>query len=199
MLHVSNIDRTTRTRLGILDAAWDLVAEQGASASIAEIAAAAGITRQSVYVHFGSRGGMLMALLKRADERGQIFERFTVALSHRDPARRLEAALDAWLAFVPGIMPVARDLVRLRSTDHDVAAAWKDRMDELLGVWRQVARSLARDKALADGWTQAEAADFIWTSSSVQTYDLLTSDRGWTHKRACRAVKHGVSRTILAP
>lgn len=198
MLHVSNLNRTARTRQGILDAAWDLIAEQGASASIAEIAAAAGITRQSVYVHFGSRGGLLMALLKRADERGQIFEKFTVAMSQHVPAARLEAALDAWLSFVPQILPVARDLVRLRSTDDDVAAAWKDRMDELLGVWRQVARSLARDKALADGWTQAEVADFIWTSSSVQTYDLLTSDRGWTHKRACKAVVHGVSCAILA-
>lgn len=198
MLHVSNIDRTTRTRLGILDAAWDLIAEQGASASIAEIASAAGITRQSVYVHFGSRGGLLMALLKRADDRGEIFEKFAAALSTSDPAARLEAALDAWLDFVPDILPVARDLVRLRSTDDDVAAAWNDRMGELLGVWRQVARSLARDKILTDGWTQSEVADFIWTSSSVQTYDLLTSDRGWSHKRAARAVKHGISRAILA-
>ena len=57
---MSNIDRATRTRHHILDAAWALVMEQGASASIADIAAAAGITRQSVYVHFGSRGGLVI-------------------------------------------------------------------------------------------------------------------------------------------
>ena len=36
---------------------------------MAEIAKAAGVSRQAVYLHFGTRGGMLMALVKRADRR----------------------------------------------------------------------------------------------------------------------------------
>jgi len=194
---MSNIDRATRTRHHILDAAWALVMEQGASASIADIAAAAGITRQSVYVHFGSRGGLLMALLKRTDDRLGIFEAFSAALAEKDPAVRLGRAVTVWLDFVREIVPVARDIVRLRASDEDAAAAWNDRMRELLKVWQQLAHSLEADGALAGGWSAADAADFIWMSTSVQAYDLLTRDRRWAHKRALHAIRQGVSRAVL--
>ncbi|MDG1826246.1 MAG: TetR/AcrR family transcriptional regulator, partial [Henriciella sp.] len=52
-----------------MDSAWDLVAKEGADVSLATIAKAAGISRQSIYDHFGSRGGMLIALVRRADDR----------------------------------------------------------------------------------------------------------------------------------
>ncbi|MBO6634502.1 MAG: TetR family transcriptional regulator, partial [Parvibaculum sp.] len=50
---MSKNTKSERTRGEILDAAWTLIAERGASVSLGEVAAAAGITRQSVYVHFG--------------------------------------------------------------------------------------------------------------------------------------------------
>ncbi|WP_365708818.1 TetR family transcriptional regulator, partial [Parvibaculum sp.] len=53
MRHMSKNTKSERTRGEILDAAWTLIAERGASVSLGEVAAAAGITRQSVYVHFG--------------------------------------------------------------------------------------------------------------------------------------------------
>ncbi|MEJ2612245.1 MAG: helix-turn-helix domain containing protein [Candidatus Thiodiazotropha sp.] len=53
----------------LLDAAWDLINIEGTDASLARIAKAAGITRQSVYDHFGSRGGMIVAMVRRVDER----------------------------------------------------------------------------------------------------------------------------------
>jgi AcrR family transcriptional regulator len=194
---MSNIDRATRTRHHILDAAWDLVMEQGASASIADIAAAAGITRQSVYVHFGSRGGLLMALLKRTDDRLGIFENFAAALAAPDPAQRLDRAVGVWLDFVRDIVPVARDIVRLRASDEDAAAAWNDRMRDLVKVWQELARSLDRDGALVDGWVVNDAADYIWVSTSVQAYDLLTRDRRWSHKRAVHVIRQGLSRAVL--
>lgn len=54
---MSSQARVQRTRAEILDSAWTLISQRGADVSLAEIAKAAKISRQSVYDHFGSRGG----------------------------------------------------------------------------------------------------------------------------------------------
>jgi len=120
---VSNSKRAARSRQEILDAAWNLIAVRGAEVSLADIAAEVGMTRQSIYVHFGSRGGLLVALVRRADEREDVFAKFDAALEAEDPLERLDRYVKAWLVFVPKIYPVASDLIRLRATDADAAAA----------------------------------------------------------------------------
>ena len=162
--------RAQRTRAAILDAAWELVAERGLDVGMGEIADRVGMTRQSLYVHFGSRGGLLIALVRRADEREAIHARFAEALAVAGPAERLDAFLSAWLDFVPVIHPVARRLIAAASQDEAAAAAWTDRMDELVGGFRRLTRSLARDGALAPGWSAARAADYLWAATSVSTW-----------------------------
>lgn len=45
-----------RTRTKILDASWDLIAREGVAVSMARIASEIGMTRQSIYVGFRTRG-----------------------------------------------------------------------------------------------------------------------------------------------
>ena len=194
---MSNSKRAARSRQEILDAAWDLIAAHGAEVSLSEIAVAVGMTRQSIYVHFGSRGGLLVALVRRADEREDIFARFDAALEAADPRERLDRYLKTWLVFVPKIYPVASDLIRLRATDADAAAAWKDRMDDLLGCFRQLAESLAADGALAQGWTAARAGDYLWAACSVQAWGLLVKERGWSPAAASKTIRAAVAQVLL--
>lgn len=176
--------KLARTRAEILDAAWALISQKGAEVSIAEIARAAGISRQSVYLHFGTRGGLLMALVQRADERFSIREKLFACFEISDPQDRLRGAIRVWLDFVPEILPVARDLIRLRDTDAEAAAAWEDRMADLRSWLGQLAASLDRDGALAGGWSVSEAADYLWAATSVQSWSLLVSDCRWPTTRA---------------
>lgn len=194
---MSNLKRSERTRLEILDAAWDLIAERGAAVSMAEIAAAVGMTRQSVYVHFSSRGGLLMALVRRADERFLIWEGFASAMEEKDPAKRLDAVLAVWLDFVPKIHPVATDLIRMRATDEDAARAWEDRMAELLKFYRGLIAGLKKEGALAAGWSVPRATDYLWASSSVQAWDLLVRDRGWSAVAAEKTIRSTTCSTLL--
>src|SRR5689334_19178990 len=106
--------RSARTRADVLDVAWRVIAERGTHVSMQEIAAAADLTRQAVYVHFRSRGGLLVALVRRADDRADIHARFRRALEIADSRRRLDAFLRVWLDFVPTIHPVASSLMRAR-------------------------------------------------------------------------------------
>ncbi|MCK7612181.1 TetR/AcrR family transcriptional regulator [Roseibium sediminicola] len=196
---MSSVDRVARTRAEILDSAWDLISVRGAEVSLAEIAKAAGISRQSVYDHFGSRGGLILGLVRRADERLDIKARFDEAFETVNPAKRLEASIEVWIRFVEEIYPVASDLIRLRSTDADASAAWEDRMSELRDWLLILTGSLERDGALQADWSAKEAADYLWASFSVQSWGLLTRDCSWSEERALEVLKRTIRQALLRP
>lgn len=189
--------RSSRTRAGILDVAWRVIAERGAQVSIGEIAEAVGLTRQAIYVHFRSRGGLLVALVRRADERADIHARFRGALATTDARERLDAFLGVWFDFVPTIHPVASSLVRARQDDADAARAWTDRMGALHHGFALLTKSLRRDGALAPPWTAPAAADFLWAGSSLQTWELLAVDRGWGAARTSATLRRTLAAAVL--
>ncbi len=196
-LRVSRNVRGNRTRAEILDKAWDLISEQGADAKISEIAKAVGVSRQAIYVHFNSRGGLLVELVKRADERFEIKEAFDAALAIDDPKDRLIATLDAWLVFVPKIYPVAKDLIRLQDTDPEASIAWNDRMSDLRRWLLTLTKSLRRDGALKTSWTPEKAGQFFWTQSSVQAWGLLRYECCWSEKEIASRLKDSLVSTLL--
>ncbi len=189
--------RGDKTRAEVLDAAWDLISRQGADVSVSEIAKAVGISRQTIYLHFGSRGGLLVALVRRADERFEIKEQFDAALALRDPSERMGKTLAAWLGFVPKIYPVAKDLIRLRETDPEAAAAWTDRMQELREWLFEMMSSLEQDGALQSEWSSREASQFFWAQTSVQVWGLLRHDCGWTEEAIATHLQFTLNRTLL--
>jgi len=196
-LHVSTNIRGKQTQIEILDNAWDLISQRGADVSIAEIARSAGVSRQNVYLHFGTRGGLLIALVRRADQRFGIKAHFDKALENADPEERLKETLDAWLEFVPKIYPVASELIRLRVTDKEAAAAWEDRMADLRAWLLDLTYSLQKDNTLSDSWTAKTAADYIWAQSSVQVWGLLTNECDWVEEDAAAKMAETIADSIL--
>lgn len=180
---MSKNNKSERTRAEILDTAWRLIAEQGADVSMSKLAASVGLTRQSIYVHFGSRGGLLVALVNRADEREDIWGAFKRAQESGTAAQRLEGCLRAWFDFVPRIYPVARDLIRLKARDKEAATAWYDRMDALYAFYRERIIELEQEDQLKTGLSHNQAADIIWAQTSVQQWELFVHDRKWSHKQ----------------
>lgn len=162
-----------------------------------EIARAAGISRQAVYIHFGSRAGLLMALVRRADERLRIHESFGEAMRAATPEERLDRWLAAWFEFVPAILPVARDLIRLRPTDPDAASAWEDRMTDLRGWLRELVAGIAKEDALRPDWTVEQATDYLWAASSVQMWALLAGERNWPAAGTAHILRRTLSATLL--
>lgn len=194
---MSNLKKSDRTKVEILDASWDLIVESGAAVSLAEVAKAVGMTRQSIYVHFGSRSGLLLALVRRADVRFEIWENFERAMTNDTPRGRFDAVLRAWAQFVPKIRPVATDLIRLRSTDADADAAWVDRMTDLHSFFRRLVSDLQGEGELTEGWTVDDATDYLWAAVSMQTWNLLVMDRGWTDEKVAETIHKTVSTIIL--
>ncbi|MBX2804892.1 MAG: TetR/AcrR family transcriptional regulator [Hyphomicrobiales bacterium] len=185
------------TRNEILDRAWDLISKQGADISMSEIASASDVSRQSVYFHFKTRGGLLLALVQRVDDRFGVKYDFFAAMEIEDPVKRLDKCLTVWFDFAVKIHPVATDLVRLRKTDTDADAAWNDRMADLREWERQLVLSLSGDNVLAGDWNIDDATDYLWASSSIQVWDILRCDRSWSANKISTVLRRSIARNLL--
>ena len=163
----------TDTPTRILEAAWELVLErETVDVTVAEIAAAAGVSRQLVYFHFDNRAGLLTAMARHRDESSGFVDE-VAASSTMPPAEGLEHLLRAWCGYMPTIASVAR---ALEVTGDDGGSAWRQRMGELRAALR---RSIERVE-LAPGWTADEAADWAWSRIQPTTWQHLVGERGWT-------------------
>lgn len=58
-------------------------------------------------------------------------------------------------------------------------------------------QGLADEGALAPGWTVSRATDYLWVGCSVQVWDLLVVDRGWSATQASKSLRRGLSRALL--
>lgn len=190
--------RGDQTRKTILDTAWTLISDKGADVSLGQIAKTCGITRQALYLHFGTRAGLLTAIVRRTDERLDIIRKLTESLECETPRDRVAKFADAWFDFVLEIYPVASDLIRLRAKDEDAAIAWSDRMSELKQITFALVKTLERDGVLAPHWRPRAGSEFVWTLISVQVWGLLTNDCGWPEEDARNHLKNQIIHSLIA-
>ena len=163
------------SRERVIEAAAAMVREHGAAAvTMAAVAREAGVSRQMVYLHFANRAGLFSAITHHMDARARLRERFAAALE-LEPVAALEGVMREWLAYVPQVLPIARELHAADMTGADGGEAWAERMDEL----RRLFRFAARRVALRDPWTPETAADWIWSRTHLTVYDQMVSVRGW--------------------
>ncbi|AHY45991.1 Transcriptional regulator [Rubrobacter radiotolerans] len=169
------------TRSRILEAAWELVGERGSTngVTVAEIAAAAGVSRQLVYFHFENRAGLLAAMARHHDVASGFAER-VAACGELPPAKGLEELVRAWLGYIPEILPVARALEAAEISGEEGGAAWRDRMGSLWKVFRDAVGRVEKDGQLAEGWTVRTAADWVWARSHLDTWQHLVVECGWS-------------------
>jgi AcrR family transcriptional regulator len=168
---VSSTELSAATRARVLEAAWERVLEHGPSgASVKDIAASAGVSRQLVYFHYGNRAGLLTAMARHRDEASG----FARAVADGAP---LETLLRAWCDYLPEMLPVARALEAALVTGDEGGSAWRERMAELHAI---LARAVSHQQ-LAPGWTPDTAADWIWARVQPSAYAHLVGERGWTH------------------
>ena len=189
----------TDTRARILAAAWELVRAGGAAGvTMQDVAASVGVSRQLVYIHFGYRAGLLMAMARHHDEESGFRERVaeTRALP---PAEGFEQLLRTWFAYVPEILPVAAALQAAAAGGDEAAAAWIDRMDDLREAFRIALARLRRDGRLARGWTVDAAADWVWMRSHLSGWQQLVNERGWTPKRYVERNVRSILAELVTP
>jgi AcrR family transcriptional regulator len=168
--------------------------QHGQGVRMSDVAKAAGVSRQAVYLHFDSRAELLVATARYVDEVRGLGERLRSYRAATSGVDKLETYVEFWGNYIPEVYGVAKALLAARETDKAAAAAWEDRMRAVYTSCRSIIETLERDGMLAPEWTIEEAADLLWTVLSIRNWEHLTIERGWTTDlyitRMQRLLKH---------
>jgi AcrR family transcriptional regulator len=165
----------------ILDAALALITRRGnADVTMIQIARAARISRQAVYLHFADRTTLLVALARRLDESIGLPEAIQAVREASTGTEMVEALVALQAAKNPALWAVARAVDAVRRTDAAAERAWRDRLDHRLEGARGIVSRLQAEGRLRPGLDPAAAADLLWTMTSLRLWEDLVLERGWS-------------------
>jgi AcrR family transcriptional regulator len=166
------------TRRRILDAARASL-ERGplGALKVDEVARAAGVSRSTVYVLYGSRAGLFDALARHLrDVSG--FDKLLVAFRKRDALEAMRSAQRAAVEMYARLPDLARALFTLSAIDPDAVAAVSAIEDGRRPGQASIARRLAEQGYLRDGVSVEEATDILTVITSFQAFDELFGGSG---------------------
>ena len=168
----------TKTR--ILDTTWKLLESGMKNTRMSDIAKAAGISRQALYLHYPTRAELLIATTRHLDSVKKVDRRLERSRTAQSGAERLSAFIEAWGGYIPEIHGMSVALRDMRKNDQAVAEAWDDRMQAVRQGCEAAIQALAKDGMLKSGLSEQVATDLLWTLLSVENWEKLVHDCGWT-------------------
>jgi AcrR family transcriptional regulator len=198
-------DGARRTRRAIVAAAGELFVRHGyAATSLADVAAAAGVARPTVFAAFGSKPALLKQVLDEAlagdDEPVSVAERpwFRPVWEADTPAGVLDAYAAAATVINGRAGPSFETVRRAADAAPEVAELWETlRRNRRIGARMVVehARSLG---PLRPGLDIEQATDLLWFFNDPAHHVALVQERGWSDD-AFRDWLAGMMRHALLP
>ena len=189
-------DPATRTRL--LDAAWTEIAEQGAGLTLGAVATRAGVSRQALYLHFGDRAGLLVALVQHMDESLDLGPSLAAVQAASDGPSLIEALMRLNASFWRHVLPVARVLESSQDTDDALGAAWRERMTFRQATFRGMIETLDERGDLAVAWTVDDAAGVLYAVAHFDTWRELVVRLAWSDDRYVDVMSRTLSTALLS-
>jgi AcrR family transcriptional regulator len=197
--HRRELAEQTRTR--VLDAAAEIFEERGYGAtSIAAIAAAAGVSPETIYVRFGNKRTLLGELVSRAvrgDDPAPVLEQpafkaVAATTDQREQLRLFAADIVLRLERAAPLVGVVGEAAR---SEPELAELLERMHGGRLQNFRALVDVLARNGPLRV--SKAEAADTIWALTSPALHQALTRVRGWTRKRYTSWLADSLAKLLL--
>jgi AcrR family transcriptional regulator len=97
------------TRTNLLETAWRLIEKRGvANVTLRNIADTANVSRQTVYLHFGNRAGLLIAMTRHRDTTSKPAREMVAAAREPNIRAGFDRFVRCWFLHVVKILPVAR-------------------------------------------------------------------------------------------
>jgi AcrR family transcriptional regulator len=193
-----------RTRLAVIEAGRRLFVDSGyAATTLGSVAEAAGVSVETIYKTFDNKPGLVKAIFDVAvvgdDEPVPMLQREFVRLNmaEPDPRKKLagygEHVGEISLRTCP-ILLVVRDAA---ASDPGAAGVWAKLQAERLTGMTMFAQHLAAGGHLRAEVSIEEAGDVLWTHNSVELWDLLVNQRGWSIERFGRWVGQQLIAALL--
>lgn len=179
---MSSEKNDTPTR--ILQSTLDLLeAPAGKLPTMSDIAKAAGVSRQAVYLHYPSRTDVLIAATRHQDQMLNIDAALAPSRNATTGRDRLDAYVTAWCNYVPQIYGVARAVMAVVNSDAEAKAAWAIRMGDMREGCAAAVAALAQDGDLPKTMDEDKATDLLWALLSIQNWENLTQSCEWDQAR----------------
>ena len=177
------------TKSRILEVTWRLLESGNKAIRMADIAKAAGVSRQALYLHFPSRAELLVATTRHIDKVKNVEARLARSRSASSGVERLHAFVDAWGGYIPQIHGISVALRAMRDTDKEAAAAWEDRMQAVRQGCEAAVLAILQDGYLKEGITEITGVDLLWTLLSVENWERLVLECGWSQSEYEQTLK----------
>jgi AcrR family transcriptional regulator len=185
------------TRRRILQAAWELLEQQGAGVKLVNVADKAGVSRQAVYLHFGDRSGLLVALVDFIDvSLGAVQLR-----AHIHGGATGVESLERWIQtmswYTAKIDRVTQVLESSQYQDEALAAAWRNRMGRRQMHIRSIVERIAAEGRLAEWWSVDTAVELLYVVTMPGPWRELTRELGWTAEQYTQNLTRLVRSALL--
>jgi AcrR family transcriptional regulator len=182
-------DAAEQTRRRILDAVYQrLGAAPSEPISLDQVARAAGVSRSTIYLIFGSRAGLFDALAADLLDRGG-FDSVLRAVAHPDAREHLRGGIRGNTRTFAAARDVYRVLFSTAMLDPDATAGTVQRMEHRRADgMAYLAQRLAEQDILRPEVTVERAADLLWLLTSFDAFDLLYTGRGLSVDEVCAAL-----------
>jgi AcrR family transcriptional regulator len=196
-------ERARARRLAVVLAARVLFERDGFRlTTIVAIAAAAGVSAESVYKNFGSKANLAKAVFDLViagdDEPVPIARRRPVQVLRDEPDVRAKIAL-----FVDGLAQrQARSasvqiLIRDgRHVDDALAPVWATLNEEGLTGMTMLGQHLLDTGQLRERIDLQEVRDVLWTYLAIDNYERLVLSQGWRLERYTQWLTHAISAAL---
>ena len=187
------------TRDRILKSTLDLLESgEGSAVRMSDIAKAAKISRQALYLHFPNRAELLIAATRYLDEINDVETKLAESRNAPTGVARLNAWVEMWGNYIPVMYGVGKALWAMMDSDAEARSAWDDRMAAVRDGCAAAIQALANDDHLTDSLTEDEATDILWTLLSVRGWELLCIECGWSQDRYIAVMKDMAAKSLLA-
>lgn len=181
-------EQARATRRRVADTAYELFLAQGyTGTTVATIAAAAGVSAQTIYNTFGSKPGLLKHVygVRLAGDDDPVPMRDRPAMralaAETDPAAFLRAYARVGRTMLERIGPFVAVLVAgAQAGDAELQEHVETINGERLVGVRMTVRRLVELGGLRPGLSAERARDAIWTLNSFEVWHLLVGARGWS-------------------
>ncbi len=178
-------EQARRNHDRVLDVALELFLRDGyAATTVAAVAAAGGVSPETVYKAFGGKPGLVRAIQQRglagvgpvpAPERSD-----EMSDRERDPMVILRGWATLATEVAPRTAPIMLVVRSAAATDQQMATLMDEMDRQRLDRMAHNARRLARHHALRPGLSLRHARDVMYAYTAPELYEVLVLRQGWT-------------------
>jgi AcrR family transcriptional regulator len=180
----------------VLDAAERLIKEDAFhTATMDELAAAAGVSRATVFNRFGSKLGVLQALFARGMESPEM-QAIREALEIEDPVAALDALIDAACAIWEAHGYIHEHLEAIAVLEPDASALIREQSDQQRADLQGLTRRLARAGRLRPGLSEPRAVATLHMLTSLESFLRLRREHGLSLRQTRETITE-LARTLL--